>query len=538
MRFQYVYVEPGLPSELAYITLDEVVKHLDNYLNNFLLDPNVCICYINRLLHDKKINSNQTALNRLIYLLRKMIQFQPFNVSLLKLFYDLTQDRKVLPGLIILKKLKKLSLLDSIDHYRLTNRINKAFNLLKKGLQDNPENILLAYKGLELEYQLGKGPGDWLDCFDCPDALLNLWRVVLFEHYARLNLVDEASELWPLIKTEDLTETTLNLAAEIAIKAGNKDEGISLYQKSLAIDPLQKPVASRLQQLISPLIINNDFLYRKKVSIYLYTYNKAQFLQATLAALADTEIGNSEITVLLNGCTDDSKQVIKTCKELFLSDLNIIELPVNIGAPAARNWLIARDETWQSDYIAFLDDDITMPENWLTTFLSVAETDPQAAVIGGKILFPGKPHRYQYLYRNLAIVRQDLIRTSFATPNNQFDNNLYDFVCDTWNVMGCCHLLRTTALKDVPWFDIRFSPSQMDDIAHDFELKLKGYNIKYCGLVSIIHHQNSGVNINILDQDDYNRTGNVLGNDVKFFYKFAKLLYESPAKRDFLQATQ
>jgi len=42
----------------------------------------------------------------------------------------------------------------------------------------------------------------------------------------------------------------------------------------------------------------------------------------------------------------------------------IIELPVNIGAPAARNWLIARDETWQSDYIAFLDDDITMPENW------------------------------------------------------------------------------------------------------------------------------------------------------------------------------
>ena len=35
MRFQYVYVEPGLPSELSYITLDEVVKHLDNYLNNF-----------------------------------------------------------------------------------------------------------------------------------------------------------------------------------------------------------------------------------------------------------------------------------------------------------------------------------------------------------------------------------------------------------------------------------------------------------------------------------------------------------------------
>ena len=86
--------------------------------------------------------------------------------------------------------------------------------------------------------------------------------------------------------------------------------------------------------------------------------------------------------------------------------------------------------------------------------------------------------------------------------------------------MGCQHLLRTSALSDIPaGFDIRFSPSQVDDLDHDVALCLKGYKVMYCGTVTCEHLQGSGVSLITAQEWDANRTGNAMGNDIKFYFK-------------------
>jgi GT2 family glycosyltransferase len=277
-------------------------------------------------------------------------------------------------------------------------------------------------------------------------------------------------------------------------------------------------VRYRLEELEQPFRPDPAMLDRH-VAIFLYSFNKSELLQLTLRSLAASERGNAKIVVLLNNCTDDSLAAVTALnQDLFAGSLEIISLPVNIGAPAARNWLLSTEHGQKAEYVAFLDDDVEVPHDWLIKLLTVLRTHPDAGVVGAKILAPGTPKRYQYLYRNISVARDDLLRISLVTPNFNYDCGVYDFIRPTATVMGCCHVFTRAALDAAPWFDIHFSPTQMDDISHDLDLCLRGFKVMYCGLVECVHHQNSGIGRNTAH--DLIKLGNVMGNDVKFFYRY------------------
>jgi hypothetical protein len=60
------------------------------------------------------------------------------------------------------------------------------------------------------------------------------------------------------------------------------------------------------------------------------------------------------------------------------------------------------------------------------------------------------------------------------------------------SVSGCCHLLRGEALCGGAPFDIRFSPSQFDDLARDLGGFLAGRRTVYVGVTAVLHHQHAG----------------------------------------------
>ncbi len=263
----------------------------------------------------------------------------------------------------------------------------------------------------------------------------------------------------------------------------------------------------------------------QNVAVCIYSYNKAELLAKTLLSLGKSNLGRARIYCLLNGCTDDSLERVKSMQsQLFAKNaFKIIALPVNIGAPAARNWLLSLPEVRSSEYVAFLDDDVEVPGNWLEGLVSTLHDHPSSGVAGVKVLNPGHPIRMQYLYRNIAVARNDLIRISLIVPNRNFDVGFYDVVRSTVNVMGCCHVFSRKALDAVPFFDIRYSPSQMDDIAHDIHLVLAGFEVVYNGYIYCVHHQKSGIGRATSDVS-LDKVGNVIGNDVKFSYHFANYL--------------
>lgn len=400
----------------------------------------------------------------------------------------------------------------------LGREAEEAAGYLRKLIEAYPAYAQAAGLLLQADAYLGRLP-DWLPGFKCPRRLQDDFHGMLFRHHAAMGQAEEAARLWRLLPEAGRREASLNFAAEVCRMLGDGDAAMDCYRRSLALDSSQSAARYRLGELESPSVKDATLPGRRSVAICLYSYNKAPVLRETLESLAASNIGRASVAVLLNGCTDDSRAVAAQARALFPDNpYEVIELPVNIGAPAARNWLINRPGTWAADYVAFLDDDVEIPRDWLEWFLTVAERDPAVGVVGCKVVFPGNPAMLQFLYRYVGVATPDLLKLSLPAPDRQYDNGTYDFIRETRSVMGCLHLFRTTALRDVPTFDIRFSPSQVDDMDHDLSMCLAGWKVMYCGLVSCVHKQSSGVGMRS-DRGDIVRTGNVIGNDIKLFYK-------------------
>ena len=108
------------------------------------------------------------------------------------------------------------------------------------------------------------------------------------------------------------------------------------------------------------------------VLIMLYTWNKAADLDATLASLFASDLAaagpgadaaRARVMVLDNGSTDETPRVLDRWRNSH--GLLRVDLPVNIGAPAARNWLAATPEARAAETLVFLDDDVDLPADWL-----------------------------------------------------------------------------------------------------------------------------------------------------------------------------
>ena len=59
-------------------------------------------------------------------------------------------------------------------------------------------------------------------------------------------------------------------------------------------------------------------------------------------------------------------------------------------------------------------------------------------------------------------------------------------------VTGCCHLFRTRTLTEGRGFDLRYSPSQYDDLDHDLRLLLAGKTPVYQGHLAVGHFKSTG----------------------------------------------
>ncbi len=147
----------------------------------------------------------------------------------------------------------------------------------------------------------------------------------------------------------------------------------------------------------------------------------------------------------------------------------------------------------QADYVAYLDDDALLPADWLRTYLQTAREFPQAAVIGPKVLNLGALPSVQYAAWYFSQTGDRLIRFSSTAPL-VWDMGQYDYRRPCLSVMGCCHMFDRQACErlQVSPFDIRFSPSQVDDLEHDIQVWLAGGQVLYDGRVSVVHRQDSG----------------------------------------------
>ena len=120
-----------------------------------------------------------------------------------------------------------------------------------------------------------------------------------------------------------------------------------------------------------------------KVAAVVPHWNRRDLLATLLANLREQTRAFDEILVVDNGSTDDSVAVAER------AGATVIRLERNLGFAAAVNRGI---EATAADWVAILNNDVTLAPDWLATLLASAEKE-QAWFATGKTLMPADPSR-------------------------------------------------------------------------------------------------------------------------------------------------
>ena len=120
-----------------------------------------------------------------------------------------------------------------------------------------------------------------------------------------------------------------------------------------------------------------------EAAVCLYSLNKAELFYDCLTHLAATDLGEVVVAILDNGSTDATPDMLAGMAARFPSGRFVsVRLPVNIGAPGARNWLLALPEVAVCSHVAFLDDDEEAPPTWLAELLDAQRRFDADVVFG------------------------------------------------------------------------------------------------------------------------------------------------------------
>jgi hypothetical protein len=255
------------------------------------------------------------------------------------------------------------------------------------------------------------------------------------------------------------------------------------------------------------------------VLVALYTWNKAADLDATLSSLFASDLCGARVLVLNNGSTDDTPRVLDAWAARRGGDLSRVDLPVNIGAPAARNWIIATPEARASGSLVFLDDDVDLPPDWLKRLGAGLAAFPEAGVVGCKVADHQAPRLLQNAAGHLVIPedapedapegegrdRPDMdFRSLTPNPFRLHDAHLqgpdwgfFDFLGACASVTGCCHLFPRGRLEAPAaaggGFSLALGPSQYDDFERDLRMLAGGRRAAYQGHLRVRHRKRSGI---------------------------------------------
>jgi GT2 family glycosyltransferase len=273
------------------------------------------------------------------------------------------------------------------------------------------------------------------------------------------------------------------------------------------------------------------------VLVMLYTWNKAADLDATLSSLMASELCGGRVLVLDNGSSDATPQVLDAWEARAGGTLSRVTLPVNIGAPAARNWLLATEAARAAETLVFLDDDVTLPADWLGRLGAAQARQPLAGVVGCSVADSQAPHLLQNVAGHLAIPPEVEAEPGDARPDLDFqsltpnpfrlldahlqgpDWGLFAHVSPCASVTGCCHLFRRADVlapaQKGGGFSLALAPSQYDDFERDLRMCAAGGFAVHTGHLRVRHRKRSGLAAQGGGEADGQASLSALGNRYK-----------------------
>lgn len=330
------------------------------------------------------------------------------------------------------------------------------------------------------------------------------------------------------------------MLSELHLKNGQRYKAIALLCELWKNNIWNLNWGQKLHGLLNPIDTTDALNDSADVAILLYSWNNGTLIDNTLKNLAASSIGSAKIFALNNGSSDNTGEVVANAANLFADGkYKGIQLPVNVGAPPARNWLLAEPEVRKCKWAVFLDDDVELPENWLEELMGTAKHYGNPGAVGCCITSTAKPTSLQSADYHLfppgngtsqieGLTEQVMV---FDSCRNAFDYGQFSYTRPAVHVSGCCHMLNMEAVHKCGSFDVRFNPTQFDDLERDLRAYLGGYTHVYAGQLKIGHIQHSS----LAKASNVRGMAQVFGNKIKLESKYTEHDLNAIFSRDLAQ---
>lgn len=346
--------------------------------------------------------------------------------------------------------------------------------------------------------------------------------------YAQGDDLDQAGALLrPLTEAFPAWQAPKELSGQILAKAGQIQPAGQCWSEVLARRPWHVNLLLRLYDRLC-LPPARAAKPAGRTAVLIYSWNKADDLARCLESLALSRQDWAFVVALNNGSQDHTGAVLETWRERLGSDKMMIEsLPVNIGAPAARNWLMSLPRVQETEQAVFIDDDAEAPAGWLASLAQAQECYPRATVYGGRVLDALDPAIIQAVDLHV-LPPSDPEDGQEGRPFGLSDLHLQDidlgqfeYIRPCASVTGCCHMFRTADLLASGDFLLSLSPSQFDDLEHDLRMGVRvfpGRLACYQGFLSVVHHNRTGR----ASRNAQEQAGNALANMHKLYNLYSR----------------
>lgn len=305
--------------------------------------------------------------------------------------------------------------------------------------------------------------------------------------------------------------------AELLARTGHTADAAALLLPLWRATPYHPNLTLALHELLHPLPAPPQDA--PLPAILLYTWNKCDLAARTLHSLREAGFRNAPVFALDNGSGDGTEDMLRSLSADWGSPFEVVRLPVNVGAPAARNWLLSLPGVREREHAVFLDDDVLLPPGWLDGLMAVAHAHSGAGAVGCAITDHTPPHALQCA--DFFALPPELGTRSFADLDEHWhihgnsagsaDTLLTAYTRPCLSVSGCCHMVSLASVHAVGSFDVRFTPSQFDDLERDIRCALAGLPVWYAGTVRVRHMQHSSLR----QATSRARSAHIFGNRIK-----------------------
>lgn len=205
---------------------------------------------------------------------------------------------------------------------------------------------------------------------------------------------------------------------------------------------------------------------KPKVTIVIPVYNQFDYTHACIKSIIDTVKDVSYEIIIGDDMSTDATRKIK--KYISGIRVNINKTDHGFLMNCNRAAKLAKGE-----YIIFLNNDTQVHEEWLSSLVTLIESDDKIGMVGSKLVYPDGS-----LQEAGGIIWSDASGWNYGR-NQDADMPEYNYVRECDYISGASIMISKSLWNEIGGFDERFKPAYCEDSDLAFEVRKRGYKVMY-----------------------------------------------------------